>query len=191
MAQNMSNVSRPIFVEEQSFNQLAVKVLLGVIMVFALGFIVYSSYVQLYLGVAFGNRPMSNIALVIFNTFFLILCVGALYLWNRVKLVVTLDPENMYIHFWPFVNRTIPIDDIVSFEAKTYMPILDYGGWGMRYSLKEKHWAYNVSGNRGVFLEFRDGKKLLIGSLYPSKLVIALSKLKNPPQTPAQKTTQK
>jgi len=189
MAQNMGNVSSPVFVEEQSFNQLWVKVLLGTIMALALVFVVYSSYVQLYLGLAFGNKPMSNIALIIFNAIFLGLGVGALFLWNRVKLVVMLDSENMYIHFWPFVNKTILIDDIVSFKAKTYRPIRDYGGWGMRYSLKEKHWAYNVSGNRGVLFEFKDGKKLLIGSQYPSKLVVALTKLKVPPQTQSEKTT--
>jgi hypothetical protein len=31
--------------------------------------------------------------------------------------------------------------------------------------------AYNVSGDRGVQLELKDGKNLLIGSQYPEELV--------------------
>ena len=34
--------------------------------------------------------------------------------------------------------------------------------------------AYNVSGNRGVYLEYSDGKKLLIGSQKPEKFAEAL-----------------
>jgi hypothetical protein len=39
---------------------------------------------------------------------------------------------------------------------------MEYGGWGIKYGKMGK--AYNVSGNRGVQLEFTDGKRLLIGS---------------------------
>ncbi len=45
----------------------------------------------------------------------------------------------------------------------------EYGGWGIRYGMKGM--AYNVSGNRGVQLEFETGKRLLIGSQRPEELV--------------------
>jgi hypothetical protein len=38
--------------------------------------------------------------------------------------------------------------------------------------------AYNVSGNRGVQLEFSNGKRLLIGSQRPEDLAAAISRAK-------------
>jgi hypothetical protein len=56
--------------------------------------------------------------------------------------------------------------------VRTYRPIRDYGGWGIRYGRNGK--AYNVSGNRGVMLEFSHGQKLLIGSQKPGDLANAI-----------------
>ncbi|NVL91956.1 MAG: hypothetical protein HWN71_02845 [Desulfobacterales bacterium] len=54
----------------------------------------------------------------------------------------------------------------------TYNPLKDYGGWGIRYGRGGR--AYNVSGNRGVYLELSNGKSLLIGSLQPEELARAI-----------------
>ena len=48
------------------------------------------------------------------------------------------------------------------YEVRTYRPIREYGGYGIRYSSKGK--AYNVSGDRGVQIELLNGERLLIGS---------------------------
>ena len=61
---------------------------------------------------------------------------------------------------------------------RQYRPILDYGGWGIRWG-PGKGWAYNVSGNRGVQLELLDGKQLLIGSQNPEKLAQMIGKAMN------------
>ncbi|GIS68544.1 MAG: hypothetical protein CM1200mP8_1020 [Chloroflexota bacterium] len=39
---------------------------------------------------------------------------------------------------------------------------MDYGGWGIRYGKNGK--AYNVSGDRGVLLTFKNGSRVMIGS---------------------------
>ena len=49
------------------------------------------------------------------------------------------------------------------YYAREYKPLREYGGWGIRCSLKRGK-AYNVSGNKGVQLVFKNGKQLLIGS---------------------------
>ena len=60
----------------------------------------------------------------------------------------------------------------------TYDPIGEYGGWGIKYGKMGK--AYNVSGNRGVQLEFADRKSILIGSQKPEQLDSAIEQyLKN------------
>ncbi|MES2389410.1 MAG: hypothetical protein V4543_15515, partial [Bacteroidota bacterium] len=58
---------------------------------------------------------------------------------------------------------------------RTYSPMGEYGGWGIRYGIN-KGWLYNVSGNMGLQLELLDGKKVLIGTRKPDEIIAALRK---------------
>ncbi len=89
------------------------------------------------------------------------------------KLTVEVGDGALQIRFFPFLKKAIPFSDIAAVESRTYRPLLDYGGWGVRYSLRNG-WAYNVRGNRGVQLRLKDGKRILIGSQRPEDLAGAL-----------------
>jgi hypothetical protein len=92
-------------------------------------------------------------------------------LWNM-ELVTQVRPGELDVRFWPFARRRIPANEIVSCEVRTYRPIREYGGWGVRYGFGGM--AYNMSGNRGVQLELAGGKRVLIGSQRPEELAAAL-----------------
>ena len=92
------------------------------------------------------------------------------------RLSVRLDAEGLHIRFFPLVNRHIPLDQITRWEARTYRPILEYGGWGIRCGWKGM--AYNVSGNQGVQLELANGKRILIGSQRAEELAKAIGEAK-------------
>jgi hypothetical protein len=62
----------------------------------------------------------------------------------------------VYVRFFPWRAKLIPFRDINRCEVRTYRPIREYGGWGIRYGRNGK--AYNVSGDRGVQLEFIKGR---------------------------------
>ncbi len=51
------------------------------------------------------------------------------------------------------------------FEKTTYRPLIDYGGWGIRYGRKGT--AYTVSGNQGIQIVFNTSRKLILGSQMP------------------------
>lgn len=95
------------------------------------------------------------------------------------ELRVEVRRDALYYRFVPLHLRThsIAIGDIAGFEARTYRPILEYGGWGIRYGLHGR--AYNVSGNRGVQLTLADGKRILIGSQRPDELAAALAQARS------------
>jgi hypothetical protein len=59
-----------------------------------------------------------------------------------------------------------------SFEAVTYRPIRDYGGWGIRWGPGKL--AYNVSGSEGVRIDRSDDRELLVGSRQPYDLARAM-----------------
>ncbi len=78
----------------------------------------------------------------------------------------------MHIHFKKFTGQ-----DLAEFYSRTYRPILEYGGWGIRCSFTGKGKADNVSGNKGVQLVLTNGKKLLIGSQRPDELAAAIDQM--------------
>ncbi len=135
----------------------------------ALAVLGYMVFRQLVLGKPIGNHPASNTALAIIAA-----TVGLFVVWFiKLELVTEVRDGVLEIRFAGlFVRRVIPLADIRHFEAKTYRPIRDYGGWGVRWGAAGM--AYNVSGNRGVELRLSDGKSLLIGSQRPEELVLAL-----------------
>ncbi|MHC4643443.1 MAG: hypothetical protein ACYS32_17515, partial [Planctomycetota bacterium] len=73
--------------------------------------------------------------------------------------------------------RIFTPQDLAEHYPRTYKPILEYGGWGIRCSFTGKGKAYNVSGNKGVQLVFTNGKKLLIGSQQPDDLAAAIEEM--------------
>ncbi len=97
------------------------------------------------------------------------------------KLVTEVDSARLRVRFFPFVRRDIPLEDIIHWEARTYSPILEYGGWGIRTGLFRRGGggALNARGNRGVQLRFADGKDLLVGSQRPEELAAAITLAKS------------
>jgi hypothetical protein len=93
-------------------------------------------------------------------------------------LTVEVRRDALYYRFFPFHRSFHRIDyvDIESCEARTYRPIREYGGWGIRLSSRGK--AYNVKGDRGVQLVFTDGRRLLFGSQRADELASAINGVK-------------
>ena len=88
------------------------------------------------------------------------------------KLVTQIRHNGIYVKFFPFhlSFKRYPWENISKAYIRKYSPILEYGGWGLRYGIFGAGKAFNVSGNQGLQLEFLNHKKLLIGTQKPEKL---------------------
>jgi hypothetical protein len=97
-------------------------------------------------------------------------------LFYFLELETEVRSDGLYIRLFPFHIRykKFAADQIDKCYARQYRPIREYGGWGIRCGLPGRGRAYNVSGNRGVQLVFKDGGKLLIGSQKAEKLQQAI-----------------
>jgi hypothetical protein len=80
------------------------------------------------------------------------------------RLETKIDKEGIYVRLFPLhVNyKLFKWNEIEKAYIRKYNPILEFGGWGIRFGFKGM--AYNVSGNKGLQLEFKNGEKLLIGT---------------------------
>jgi hypothetical protein len=67
----------------------------------------------------------------------------------RLKLVTEVRDDGFYICFvWLWPERTIPWDQIRGVETRTYRPISDFGGFGVRWAARGI--VYHARGNRGT-----------------------------------------
>ena len=91
--------------------------------------------------------------------------IAVTLLFLVLKLETEVRSDGLYIRFFPahIHFKRFGAEDLSECYARKYKPLLEYGGWGIRCSLS-KGKAYNVSGNKGVQLVFKSGKRLLIGS---------------------------
>ena len=158
----------PIYREIQQFRQKWIWALVFLSLALLVVVLGYGMVKQLILGRPWGNRPMSDGMLAVVGLFVLVCGVGAPLLLYVLRLATEVRAEGLYVRFFPFRARVIRFTDIEHCEARTYRPIIEYGGWGIRWGLRGR--AYNVSGNRGVQLVLAGGRRLLIGSQRPDEL---------------------
>lgn len=150
------------FEETQKFRQPWLWFIVLPISVFGVSVFIYIMYLQLVLGKPVGDRPMPDSMLMWFGPLMIIIIAAIPILLYLSKLVVKLDAQAIHVHFTPFLKKDILLNEIAAWQARNYKPILEYGGWGIRWGPSGK--AYNISGSWGVQLQFSNGKRLLIGS---------------------------
>jgi len=126
-------------------------------------------------GGQFGDKPMNNVTLLI--TTALISLLSLLFLTFRLDTIVKKD--GIYVRFSPFhlKFKHYGWESLTKSYVRQYSAIGEYGGWGLRFGLFGKGRAFNVSGDKGLQLQFNDGKKLLIGTNKPIELTETLSKI--------------
>jgi hypothetical protein len=166
------------YFEEQKIRDNKIFYLAFVAGVGLIGFFGYAIFRQIVLGEPFGDRPMGDTTLVIVGGLYVLLGFVFLYMFFRGSLTTEVRPSGLFVRYFPFHTRfqQIPLDGIRSCEARTYRPIREYGGWGIRMGVGKK--AYNVSGNRGVELAYEAGRKLLIGSKKAEQLAAAIDSIR-------------
>lgn len=160
-----------IFTESQRFKQWWLwLILLGVN-----GLLLFGVFKQIIGGQQFGDKPMSNTGLLI--TCGLTLALTLLFINFRLDTIIKKD--GIYVRFFPvhlkFKHYTW--NSLTKSYVRQYSPLTEYGGWGLRLGLFGKDRAFNVSGNKGLQLEFISNKKILIGTNKPDELTESLSKI--------------
>jgi Family of unknown function (DUF6141) len=160
-----------LFSEKQKFNQWW----LWVILLAINGVTFLGVYNQLITGQPFGDKPMSNTGLLF--TAALILVITILVLNMRLDTLIKKD--GIYVKFFPFhwSFKKFSWEQISLCYIRKYSAITEYGGWGIRLGLFGKGKAWNVSGDKGLQLEFTNKKKLLIGTNQPEALAATLEKI--------------
>lgn len=144
-----------VFKEEQRFNQLWLIALIAISAIIPI-ILVCVEY--------FKNQNSISTLELILIILLLIFFSGLIFIF---KLSTKIDELGIHYKFFPLHLKynTISWKSINNAYIRTYEPISEYGGWGIKGGWKKsKGKASNVSGTIGIQLELADRKKLLIGT---------------------------
>ena len=146
-----------IFKEEQRFTQTWLLVLLTISMIVPIILIVQEFSKE--------NTTMSMNEFI-FTIVLLPLCIAPIFFF---KLKTRIDEKGIHYQFFPFhfSAKTIAWSELKSAKTRKYDAITEYGGWGLKGGFlwrKSKGVAYNVSGDIGIQLVYKNEKKILIGT---------------------------
>jgi hypothetical protein len=150
-----------VFKEEQRFTQLWIIVLL-----------VTSSIVPLILFIrAYANNKMS-LREVIFASSLILLSFLFIFIF---KLSTKIDQKGIHYRFAPihFSSKLIKWKEMEDVYTRKYDAISEFGGWGCKGGIfwkKENGVAYNISGDEGIQIITKEGKKILIGTQQITKV---------------------
>jgi hypothetical protein len=156
------------FYEKQKFNQWWIKLS------------IFIPFVIVFWGVITGKTQAENGSSMLVAAVVLGFISVLFYFAN---LETKIDTDGITIRFFPFqrVYYYVRWEEIESANVRTYKPIREYGGWGLRYSFTHGK-AYNVAGTVGLQLVLKSGKKFLIGTQKGEELrqfLTELSRTKN------------
>lgn len=154
----MNTPSNIRFLETQRFTQWW----MWMFALLPLGIGLYGCYVQLYMGVPFGDKPMSNHGLLIFTL--IGGCFGGFL--GMHKLTTTVSSTTLQVQFFPYTRREVLWDDI---DEWSVIPYDFVGGWGVRLWTKYGT-VYNVKSGMGLYVKLKNKKHFLVSTQQPEAL---------------------
>lgn len=149
-------MTKILFNETQRFNSWWI----WLIIILCAGFSIYPIVNTIQSGIPFSNGQLLGI-------FVLVL---VLLLFILLKLETEVKEDGIYVRFFPF-HFTLKFYDwnsIAQLEVVKFSPLMDFGGWGIRWGRKGK--CYTVKGKSGLQILFKNGDQLLIGTQRPEEL---------------------
>ncbi len=161
-----------IFKEEQRFTKTWLIALLAVSLIVPIVLII-KEYIK-------ENTLMTTNEFVL-KLSLLLVAASAIFFF---KLKTRIDEVGIHYQFSPihFSMKLISWNEISKAGIRTYFPISEFGGWGLRggfFFNKGKEKAINVSGDIGIQLILKNGEKLLIGTQKKEEAKRVLETYKN------------
>ncbi|MCX6147195.1 MAG: hypothetical protein NTW25_08090 [Candidatus Kapabacteria bacterium] len=149
------------FKESQRINQLWLRLLLGLFTV-VITIAMYNGIMQAYLA--------KDINLVFALLGIAMLEFGIVALVVFTKLYTEIDEKGIKVQMKPFhlKPKFFTWDEIELISVRKYRPLAEFGGWGLRIGLNGT--AYNIKGNMGLQIVFKNKKMLLIGTQLADEL---------------------
>lgn len=167
-----------LFREIQRHNQLLFRIIIFITALFPLAFFGWTFFVEVIIPYYNKTRPIELNGNILSLSFSILFSVLIFWLWAAARLETFVDGKGITVRYYPFMIKfkEILAEEIDSFRIRKYSPLVEFGGWGIRFSLNGKR-AYNAIGNIGMQLELKDSSSILIGTCKPDEFRKAMEHL--------------
>lgn len=171
-------MEKVLFKEEQRMHHprliMVLPILFFVLVIYLFGFWIRVNYSHK----AFSFAEVSSIEFLILGVIILSVLGLLLAYAHSCFLKTKISNKGIWLSYSPFYKqwKKIDIAKIKSYQVRKYNPFREYLGHGKRDS-KTRGKAYTISGNIGLQLYFKNGKKLLIGTQKKQAIEYAMEKL--------------
>lgn len=134
----------------------------------------YLVVAQVLLGHPMGSKPAPDAVLLLL---WLLIGVTLPLAFAVARLETEVRSDGLRLRYPPFMFRVKHFHplEIMRCEARSYRPIREYGGWGIRWWFGRV--AYSVRGNRGAELTLANGRIVMVGSQRADELADALRRV--------------
>jgi hypothetical protein len=134
------------------------------VMIIVLPFIIFFVYAivqQVILGHTVADNLFSNTQIILYSC---LLLAGILFFGYCNFLETIIKTDGIYVRYLPYFSNFefYSWQKISKCYVRAYNPMTEYGGWGLRSGKNGA--AYNISGDKGLQLEFKSKRNLLIGT---------------------------
>lgn len=150
------------FIERQRFRQP----LIVAVIAFAAGVQWLLFVRQIVLGRPVGDEAVPDWLVVVL---WAVIGVGLPAALWRLSMVTEVTSAGVSVDFRPVTRQWFAAEEIAAVEPLAYRPLREFGGWGVRWGSQNRR-AFTVSGDRGVELTLRDGRRVVLGSSRPDEL---------------------
>jgi hypothetical protein len=118
-----------------------------------------------------GPNVRSRLPSVGFLVIFLVFGVALPSMLFSMNLITEVRTDGVCLKYVPFHRtfRCFAYSEIATINVRTYRPVAEYGGWGLRSGRAGR--AYNVSGDQGLQIVMKTGDRILIGTQQPEALM--------------------
>jgi hypothetical protein len=167
---------KPLFQEKQRFTQWWLWVIIVAAAVFVVGLFGKALYQQFILGTPWGDKPMSDDALLVLALFNITAVTVMLLIFFNAMLEIMIDKSSVTYRYFPLIRnwKRIERENVLSFQVrKNYLT-----GYGMHRDLKGNK-IINVKGHDVIEIMMNDGSKLTLGTQQPDEFLQALQQMKD------------
>ena len=171
-------MEKVLFNEEQRYDQRRLTLLMLTMVFVAVGPFIYGIYSQEVLNKPFGDKSTSTESLVLICSLSVLMIGLTMLILFKIRLKTKITNEALWISYPPIRKKwkKIAPEEIEKYEIRTYRAKREYGGHGMKRRIRSGM-SYTVSGNIGLQLYFKNGKKLLVGTQKKQAIEYAMEKI--------------
>lgn len=121
---------------------------------------------------------MSRGGLIVSGCFSFLILALVFFFFIRTRLKTKITGNGIEVAFPPIMNKwkKYSPEEIAKFEIRKYKAFLEFGGHGLKQR-RGKGLSYTTSGDVGMQLYLKNGKKILIGTQQKQGIEYAMEKM--------------